>query len=183
MERDNGKIKKTAGVFKSSFVTLPTKHQIYGNLIMGEWGRPWLGCTQAGPWHGASLPGGKVSSMEFLCVCSSCPWIVLTEHGYPATSSVLCWEPHGNLIWSYSHYRSSSWLSLFSFDSPGNQGTEPWGVAQLSQLHLWIRIQIWLHLTTELTLYPLPRCCCLEKRSIFRWQERSHIAALPKHEG
>lgn len=46
---------------------------------MGGWGPPPLGSTRAGPWHSASLHGGKVSSMEFLCICSSCPLSSPTE--------------------------------------------------------------------------------------------------------
>lgn len=34
MDRDNGKIKRTVGVFSNPFVTLPMKHQIYRNLTM-----------------------------------------------------------------------------------------------------------------------------------------------------
>lgn len=35
MDRDNGKIKRTVGVFKNSSVILPMKLQTYGNLITG----------------------------------------------------------------------------------------------------------------------------------------------------
>ena len=72
MDRGNGKIKRTAGVFESSSVTLPMKRQTYGNLTTGEWGRPWLGSTQAGPWHSGSLPGGKVSQKSIYSSVS-CP--------------------------------------------------------------------------------------------------------------
>lgn len=109
------KNKENCRGFGISSVTLPMKHQIYGNLVMGEWRQLWLGSTPGWTMTQRFLHGGKGEfPWHFFCICfPDLQWPPRAMASWLPGPELFCWGAHHHLIWSHFQNNLGRWILLF----------------------------------------------------------------------